>query len=67
MAALKKSAKTHGLGVVTIAELHNLSVKKAAEMGKTPPALEPTDVPVEVIEWRDGTLLDTLFKPSAKK
>jgi citrate lyase alpha subunit len=36
-------------------------------MGKTPPALEPTDVPVEVIEWRDGTLLDTLFKPSAKK
>jgi len=67
MAALKKNAKAHGLGVVTIEELHDLSVKKAAEMGKTPPLLEPTDTPVEVIEWRDGTLLDTLFKPAAKK
>jgi hypothetical protein len=36
-------------------------------MGKTPPSLEPSDTPVEVIEWRDGTLLDTLFKPVAKK
>ncbi|HVO76799.1 MAG TPA: citrate lyase subunit alpha [Candidatus Bathyarchaeia archaeon] len=67
IAALRKSAKAHGLNVVTIEELHDLSVKKAAEMGKTPPSLEPTDVPVEVIEWRDGTLLDTLFKPAAKK
>jgi len=67
IATLKKNAKAHGLAVVTIEELHALAAKKAAEMGTTPPSLEPSDTPVEVIEWRDGTLLDTLFKPVGKK
>jgi citrate lyase subunit alpha/citrate CoA-transferase len=67
MAALKKNAPAHGLKVVSIEELHDLSVKKAAEMGSTPPPLPVTDVPVEVVEWRDGTILDTIWKLAPKK
>lgn len=66
MDALKENAKASGLKVVSIEELHDLSKKAAAEFGKTPPRPELTDEPVEVVEWRDGTILDTIFKPVGK-
>ena len=61
--ALRNDAPSKGLKVVSIEELHDLSLKAAAEIGKAPPKPEVTDIPVEVIEWRDGTILDTIFKP----
>jgi citrate lyase subunit alpha/citrate CoA-transferase len=61
--ALTSNAEKFDLKIVSIKELHELSNKKALEYGKTPPRPELTDIPVEVIEWRDGTLLDTIFKP----
>ncbi|MCD6380152.1 hypothetical protein J7M07_06880 [bacterium] len=61
--ALISNAEKFDLKIVSIEELHKLSDKKAAEYGETPPRPELTDIPVEVIEWRDGTLLDTIFKP----
>jgi citrate lyase subunit alpha/citrate CoA-transferase len=66
MGTLKKNAAASGLKVVTIEELHELSKKAAAEFGGTPPRPELTDEPVEVVEWRDGTILDTIFKPVKK-
>ncbi len=60
---LRENAVSRGLKIVSIDELHDLSVKAAAGIGKTPSRPETTDIPVEVIEWRDGTLLDTIFKP----
>ena len=63
MDALKKNAAASGLKIVSIEELHELSKKAASEFGMTPPRPELTDEPVEVIEWRDGTILDTIFKP----
>ena len=50
----------------TIEELHKISKNAAAEFGTTPPRPELTDEPVEVVEWRDGTILDTIFKPVTK-
>jgi citrate lyase subunit alpha/citrate CoA-transferase len=64
MPPLMKNAAAKGLKVVSIEELHVISKKAAAGFGATPPPPELTDEPVEVIEWRDGTLLDTLFKPA---
>ncbi len=43
-----------------------LAKKAAAEFGTTPPRPELTDEPVEVVEWRDGTILDTIYKPVPK-
>ncbi|MBN2072249.1 MAG: hypothetical protein JW814_12415 [Candidatus Krumholzibacteriota bacterium] len=59
---LKKEASSRDLKLVSIEELHDLSLKAAAEIGPTPPKPEATDTPVEVVEWRDGTILDTIFK-----
>jgi citrate lyase subunit alpha/citrate CoA-transferase len=59
---IRKNAGEYGLNLVSMEELHELSVKKAAEFGKRPPRPEVTDEPVELIEWRDGTALDTIFK-----
>ena len=66
MPALKNNAAAKGLRTVAIEELHETSKRAAAEFGPTPPSPELTDEPVEVVEWRDGTLLDTLFKPAAR-
>jgi citrate lyase subunit alpha/citrate CoA-transferase len=66
MDALKKNGASVGLKVVSIEELHELSKKAAAEFGSTPPRPELTEEPVEVVEWRDGTILDTIFKPVPK-
>lgn len=59
---LRSNAAKSGLNLVSIEDLHGLAVKKAAEFGDQPPRPEITEDPVEVIEWRDGTLLDTIFK-----
>ena len=63
---LKENAKKNGLNIVSIEELHNLSIKKAKEFGKLPIKTETTDEVVHIIEWRDGTLLDTIKKPVVK-
>ena len=63
---LKADLAASGLKAVTIEELHELSKKAAGEYGATPPQPELTDEPVEVVEWRDGTILDTIFKPVTK-
>ncbi|MBU8920451.1 MAG: hypothetical protein KOO63_01205 [Bacteroidales bacterium] len=63
---LKADLPASGLKAVTIEELHELSKKAAAEFGATPPRPELTNEPVEVVEWRDGTILDTIFKPATK-
>ncbi len=62
--ALTSNADKFNLDIVGIDDLRKLSEKKGAEFGKTPPRPELTDIPVEAIEWRDGTLLDTIFKPA---
>jgi len=63
---IKKNADRYGLKLISIEELHEKSVEKAKEFGKLPQRIEVTDTPVEVIEWRDGTLLDTIFKPASQ-
>ena len=53
-------AKEFGVNLLTIEQLHEKSLEKAAAFGKTPPPLPTTDEVVHLIEWRDGTLLDTI-------
>jgi citrate lyase subunit alpha/citrate CoA-transferase len=60
--AVLERAKDFGVNLLTIEELHQKSLDKAAEFGTTPPPTEKTDEVVHVIEWRDGTLLDTIKK-----
>lgn len=64
MDALRENAARHGLDVVEIEQLHTISLARANEIGKVSPRRPVTDIPVEVIEWRDGTLLDTIWKPA---
>ncbi|MCP4567250.1 MAG: hypothetical protein GY841_06695 [FCB group bacterium] len=61
-AAIRERAGEFGLQLVSIEELHQKSMDKAAEFGMTPPPLETTDEVVHAIEWRDGTLLDVIHK-----
>jgi citrate lyase subunit alpha/citrate CoA-transferase len=61
---LRKNAPGAGLEVVEIERLRDISFDRARGMGDIPPAREVTDTPVEVVEWRDGTLLDTIFRPA---
>ena len=63
MDALKDNAREKGLDVVDIEELHTISLARADEMGTVTPRRKVTDIPVEVIEWRDGSVLDTIWKP----
>ena len=53
-------AQQFGVKLVTIEELRAKSVAKAESFGKIPPDVKTTDEVVHVIEWRDGTLLDTI-------
>lgn len=62
--ALGENAGRHGLDIVDIEHLHEISLTRANEIGKVSPKKPMTDIPVEVIEWRDGTLLDTIWKPA---
>ena len=59
---LIERAKDFGVNLLSIEELHQKSLEKAAEFGPTPPLPEVSDQVVHVIEWRDGTLLDTIKK-----
>lgn len=52
-----------GANLVSIEELKALSDKKAQEFGTIPQCAETTDEVLHVIEWRNGTLLDTIKKP----
>jgi citrate lyase subunit alpha/citrate CoA-transferase len=63
MEVLKDNAARYGLEVRSMEELHDIAMRRAGEIGEIPPRTVVTDTPVEVIEWRDGTLLDTIFKP----
>jgi citrate lyase subunit alpha/citrate CoA-transferase len=63
MDALKENGARFGLDIVDIEHLHTLSLARADEMGTVSSRKPVTDTPVEVIEWRDGTLLDTIWKP----
>ena len=58
--AILENAKQFGVNLVTIEELHTKSIAKAEEFGTIPPKAEPSGEVVHVIEWRDGTLLDTI-------
>ncbi len=62
-ARLLEEASSHGLTLVSIEELHEKSMSTAQSMGTIPPVKETSDEVVHVIEWRDGTLLDTIKKP----
>ncbi|MBN2226921.1 MAG: hypothetical protein JW763_06120 [candidate division Zixibacteria bacterium] len=58
--AILERAKDFGVRLLSIEELHQKSNAKAKEYGEIPVPLETTDEVVHVIEWRDGTLLDTI-------
>jgi len=58
-----ENAKKSGLNVISIEDLHGLSVEKAKSFGELPVKAQTTDDVVHVIEWRDGTLLDVIKKP----
>ncbi len=58
--AIVNRAKDFGVKLLSIEELHQKSLAKAAEWGPTPRNKATTDEVVHVIEWRDGTLLDTI-------
>ena len=59
---LLEEAGRHGINLVSIEELHAKSVAKAQGYGVIPKPAETTDEVVHVVEWRDGTLLDTIKK-----
>ena len=60
---LRSNATGHGLKVVSIEELHGISLDRARSIGELPLRRALTERIVEVVEWRDGTLLDTIYKP----
>lgn len=61
--AILENFKKHDINLVSIGELHHKSVARAREFGTIPPPVETGDEVVHLIEWRDGTLLDTIKKP----
>lgn len=63
---LRRNATSRGLDVVSMEELREISVEQAKELGEIPPRIEATETPVEVVEWRDGTILDTIFLPAPR-
>ncbi len=63
VAELKNSAEKFDVTLITMDELVLKSNEKAESFGKLPKLTETTDEVVHVIEWRDGTLLDTIKRP----
>ena len=63
--AVLERAGDFGVALLSIDELHQASVARAQEFGTIPPGAETTDEVVHLIEWRDGTLLDTIKRPVA--
>jgi citrate lyase subunit alpha / citrate CoA-transferase len=64
--AISERAAEFGVKLLSIEELHHKSLSKAKQFGVIPPGLETTDAVVHIIEWRDGTLLDTIRKPVSR-
>ncbi len=62
--ALKANAQAAGLKLVSIDELVEVSRRKALDIGKIPARQETTDEVVQVVEYRDGTLIDAIRKPA---
>ncbi len=60
--AVLNNASEHGLKLVSMDELVAKSKEKAESFGKLPVKNETTDEVVHIIEWRDGTVLDTINK-----
>ena len=60
---LQKRASEFDVTLLSIEELAQKSKEKAESFGMLPKRTETTDEVVHVIEWRDGTLLDTIKKP----
>jgi citrate lyase subunit alpha/citrate CoA-transferase len=61
---LSRNASDRGLKLISIEELQSISLEKAHEMGALQKRRALTEDIVEVVEWRDGTLLDTIFRPA---
>ncbi len=59
---LIEDAARFGLNIVSIEELHAKSMEKALSYGEIPQNKPKSDIPVHLIEWRDGTLLDVIYK-----
>jgi len=60
--AILERAKDFGVQLLSMEELHQKSIEKAQGYGEIPVPMETTDEVVHVIEWRNGTLLDTIKK-----
>ncbi len=60
------NASKMDISLVSIEELQKISMEKARGFGEIPPHPETTDEVVHLIEWRDGTLLDTIKSPVKK-
>ena len=60
---LRRKGGAMGLKIVEIDELRRIARREAERHGAIPPRIETTDEVVEVIEWRDGTILDAIRRP----
>ena len=60
---LRENASKFGVTLLTMEELVQKSTEKAKSFGVLPQTTETSDEVLHVIEWRDGTLLDTINKP----
>ena len=59
-----KSEEELGFKLMTIEEMRDLGIKKAGRRHDLP---RHTDRIIGVIEWRDGTVLDVVYKPIDRK
>lgn len=60
--AIRTNHKEFNINLIPMEELHARSLAMARTFGTLPPPAETTDEVVHLIEWRDGTLLDTIKK-----
>lgn len=61
---LRRNAPGAGLRLVSIDELLAESKRRALEIGSIPARQETTDEVVQVVEYRDGTLIDAIYRPA---
>ncbi len=64
--AILENFKQFNINLVSIEELRARSLKQAQGFGPIPPVAETTDEVVHIIEWRDGSLLDTIKKTMSR-
>jgi citrate lyase subunit alpha/citrate CoA-transferase len=60
--AIQANHTEFNINLIPMEELHARSLKKASHFGTLPVPAETTDEVVHIIEWRDGSLLDTIKK-----